>query len=418
MIDRNLIPQDPPVHPAVARILLNERKAFVHKRFPFVVRLNGVSNKTPSNLQLKLDPGSVTTGMALVNHQTGEVVSGAELQHHSRLIKKRMDARRMQRRSRRARKTRYREARFLNRAKPRGWLPPSLMSRVYNTETWVQRLRALAPISGISLENCKFDVQRMQDPEIFGISYQQGALQGYEVREYLLEKFNRTCAYCGAKNVPLQVEHVVPKARGGSDRVSNLTLACEACNKAKGAQPIEEFLKAKPALLRKIKAQLKAPLKDAAAMNATRWEIWRRLTATGLPVECGSGALTKFNRTKQGLSKAHWIDAACGGKSTPVLKNTSLLPLEIKATGHGSRQMCHTNKFGFPKCYRQRSKRKGGFQTGDMVCTAVPSGKLEGFHTGRLVTRARPSFKVGSADGIHPKHIALQQRCDGYAYAS
>jgi 5-methylcytosine-specific restriction endonuclease McrA len=53
-----------------------------------------------------------------------------------------------------------------------------------------------------------------------GVQYQQGTLAGYEVREYLLEKWHRQCAYCGAVNVPLQIEHIVPKAKGGSDRVT------------------------------------------------------------------------------------------------------------------------------------------------------------------------------------------------------
>ena len=56
--------------------------------------------------------------------------------------------------------------------------------------------------------------QLMANPEISGIEYQQGELQGYEVREYLLEKFGRKCAYCGAENVPLEVEHIIPKSRG------------------------------------------------------------------------------------------------------------------------------------------------------------------------------------------------------------
>ena len=233
-----------------------------------------------------------------------------------------------------------------------------------------------------------------------------------------MEKFNRTCVYCGAKNIPLQVEHVIPKAKGGSNRVSNLTLACDSCNKAKGTLSLEEFLQNKPVLLKKIKSQLTRPLKDAAAVNATRWELWRRLTSIGLPVECGSGAMTKFNRTNQGLPKTHWLDAACVGKSTPVLKNTSLIPLQIKASGHGSRQMCRTDKFGFPTRHCLRSKRRGVFQTGDMVCAVVPSGKNKGFHVGRLTTRAKPSFKVSSVDGIHPKYVVLKQRSDGYSYAA
>ncbi len=247
VLDKNLTPQNP-VHPAVARILINERKARIHRAQPFCIRLRSVSKQTAHGLQLKLDPGSRTTGIALVNHKSGEVVWGAELVHHGKLIKQKLDKRVIQRNSRRGRKTRYRPARFLNRTKPKGWLPPSLKHRLYNVMTWVKRLQKLANVTGVSLELNRFDMQAMQNPEISGILYQQGELAGYEMREYLLEKFNRTCVYCGAKNVPLQVEHVVPKAKGGSNRISNLTLACDACNKAKGTLSLEEFLNAKPAL--------------------------------------------------------------------------------------------------------------------------------------------------------------------------
>ena len=108
------------VHPAVVRILLKERKAFVHRRFPFVIRLGVVFNRTMHGLQLKLDPGSVTTGIALVNNQSGVVVWGAELTHRGRLIKKKLDVRRALRKSRRNRNTRYRQPRFLNRTRPNG----------------------------------------------------------------------------------------------------------------------------------------------------------------------------------------------------------------------------------------------------------------------------------------------------------
>jgi len=66
-------------------------------------------------------------------------------------------------------------------------------------------------------------------------------LQGYEVREYLLEKYDRKCVYCGVENVPLQVEHIIPVSRGGSYRVSNLTIACEKCNLKKDNKTAEEF---------------------------------------------------------------------------------------------------------------------------------------------------------------------------------
>jgi len=156
----------------------------------------------------------------------------------------------------------------------------------------------------------------MENPEITGTEYQQGELAGYEVREYLLEKFGRRCVYCGATGVPLQVEHIVPKARGGTNRVSNLTIACAPCNDAKGTQTAEEF--GHPEVQRQeVHRQAKRPLKEAAAVNASRWALYRCLQAIGLPVEVGTGGRTKWNRTQRGLPTSHWLDAACVGASTP-----------------------------------------------------------------------------------------------------
>src|SRR5262249_28351492 len=151
----------------------------------------------------------------------------AELTHRSQQVKVRLDQRRRCRHSRRERKTRYRPPRFANRRRPDGWLPPSLESRLTNVLTWVARLRRYAPVGAISQELVRFDTHLLQQPEISGVAYQQGELAGYEVREYLLEKWQRQCAYCGATGVPLQIEHIVPSSRGGTDRVSNLTLACK-----------------------------------------------------------------------------------------------------------------------------------------------------------------------------------------------
>jgi len=144
------------------------------------------------------------------------------------------------------------------------------------------------------------------------VEYQQGTLAGYEVREYLLEKFNRTCVYCVKRDVPLEVEHIVPKSKGGSDRVSNLTLACVPCNQKKGNQDVKVFLQDKPTVLKKVQSQTKRPLRDAAAINAIRYAIGDVLKKFGLPVSFWSGGRTKYNRTKQGYAKDHWIDAACG----------------------------------------------------------------------------------------------------------
>jgi 5-methylcytosine-specific restriction endonuclease McrA len=410
-----------PTTSARARLLLSAGDAAVFRRYPFTIILK----RPPSDgvihpLRLKLDPGSKTTGIAL-NNEAGLVVFGAELQHRGQEIKNSLESRRALRRGRRNRKTRYRQARFLNRTKPEGWLAPSLEHRVFTTMTWVNKLRRLAPVESLSQELVRFDMQKIENPEIAGVEYQQGTLEGYEVREYLLEKWNCQCSYCDAKDIPLQIEHIHSRAKGGSNRISNLCLACESCNKKKNTDSIEKFLAKDPDRLKKILAQAKAPLKDAAAVNATRWALFEALKATGLPVEVGTGGRTKFNRTKQDLPKAHWIDAACVGTSGASVNIGDVKPLLIRATGHGSRQMCQTDKFGFPKSHRTGIKKQFGFETGDIVRAVVPSGKNAGIYVGRVTVRNRPGFVVTTAAGrieVHAKHLSAIQRRDGYAYSN
>ncbi|SDY49691.1 HNH endonuclease, partial [Allochromatium warmingii] len=321
-----------PCHPARARELLRTGKAALLRRFPLTIILNrAVPDASPAPCQIKLDPGSKTTGIALV--QGEKVVWGGELQHRGALIRKKLASRRASRRLRRSR-LRYRAPRFLNRTRATGWLAPSLQHRIETTMTWVNRLMRFAPVGELTQELVRFDMQKMNNPEIRGTEYQQGELLGFEVREYLLEKWGRTCAYCGAKGVPLEVEHIHPRSKGGSDRVSNLTLACTKCNQKKGNRPVAEFLAKKPDLLKKILAKAKAPLRDAAAVNATRWALFQRLKATGLPVTVGTGGQTKFNRKQLGWDKAHWLDAAAVGAIGSLVLATDR-PLHIVAKGQG-----------------------------------------------------------------------------------
>ncbi|MEM8640568.1 MAG: RNA-guided endonuclease IscB [Cyanobacteria bacterium P01_G01_bin.54] len=407
-----------PCKPGTARRLLSAGKAAVYRRYPFTIILTKVVNETPESCQLKLDPGSKTTGIAIL--KGNQVLWGANLQHRGQAIKASLLSRRQLRRSRRSRKTRYRQPRFLNRTRPNGWLPPSLQHRASTVITWVNRLRRFCAINIVAQELVRFDTQSIQNPEISGAEYQQGELAGYEVREYLLEKWGRECAYCGEKDIPLEIEHIQPQSKGGSNRVSNLTLACRPCNQAKGNQAVADFLSGKPNLLTHILKQSQAPLKDAAAVNSTRWVLFNALKVTGLPVQTGTGGQTKFNRCRLKLPRDHWLDAACVGevKSLELLTSQSL---QIKATGHGTRQMCRTDKLGFPKRYVPRHKFVRGFQTGDIVRADVPKGKKAGTHVGRVAVRSTGSFNIsttnGLVQGINAKYCRKVHRKDGYAYS-
>jgi hypothetical protein len=154
-----------PAHPGRARHLLNRGRASVFRRYPFTIILGeGERAEEPEPVRLKIDPGSKTTGLAVVNDATGQVVWAAELTHRGQQVKARLDQRRACRRSRRQRHTRYRPARFLNRRRRAGWLPPSLESRLSNTLTWVHRLRRWSRVGALSLELVKFDMQQLELP--------------------------------------------------------------------------------------------------------------------------------------------------------------------------------------------------------------------------------------------------------------
>src|SRR5262245_12976477 len=202
-----------PCHPARARALLRAGRAAVFRRFPFTIILKARVGGDVQPVAVKVDPGSQTTGLAVTAEFTGgtTVVWGAEIEHRGQTVRENLLHRRQARRSRRQRQTRYGAPRFNSRTRPAGWLPPSLESRIQNVLTWVERLRRYAPVTALSLELVKFDTQAMENPEISGVEYQQGTLLGYEVREYLLEKFGRKCVYCGKQHVPLEIEHIIPK---------------------------------------------------------------------------------------------------------------------------------------------------------------------------------------------------------------
>ncbi|MGW7364467.1 HNH endonuclease [Streptomyces sp. NPDC054841] len=233
-----------------------------------------------------------------------------------------------------------------------------------------------------------------------------------------------TCAYCGATRVPLNIEHIRPRSHGGSNRISNLTLACVPCNEAKGSTPIKEFLADDPARLAAIRRQAKTPLHDAAAMNATRWQLTDTLKTLGRPVHAWSGGRTKWNRTAMGLSKTHTLDALSLGDLDHENGDTIVrVPRQVcvvKATGRGSYARTTPDRYGFPRLRRPRRKRHYGFATGDLVRATVPTGRWAGTWTGRISVRATGQHSLTTPAGrfnVSYVNLRLLQRGDGYSYA-
>lgn len=424
----NMIP------PARARVLQSKGKAAVFRLYPYVLILcEHIENPVLKEYRLKIDPGSLGTGFAIECGE--EIIFLMELNHRGETIKSDLEARAGYRRSRRSRNLRYRKKRF-NRNKPDGWLAPSLMHRLHTIETWIKRFLRYCPIVEIDIEQVRFDTQALQNPEISGKEYQQGTLFGYEVRQYLLEKWERKCAYCGADKVRLQIEHIVPKSKRGSNRISNLTLACSKCNQTKDNKPIEEFLRHQPDVLKRILSQAKSPLTDAAAVNSTRFAVVKAANKHSSNVRCWTGGRTKFNRFSQNLIKTHSIDAACVGESGANVVFKTHQTLLVACIGHGSRQARRNNASGFPvqsvKVDQQTGKKvvktiepKKNYAhatAGDMVKVILEKSRKHvplGTYTGRVKTPTPKGVEIviqSHRVSVDIKHVQFVHRCDGYAY--
>ena len=259
--------------------LLKTKKAHIVNYEPFTIKLD-YEPKTHiiQPLTLGVDSGAIHSGYSLANEH--REYYNAEIMARDN-ISKNISDKRMYRRNRRSRKTRYRKPRFNNRKnKGKGWIPPSLEQKVNVQVNEIAHLHKYFPINNIIIEVAEFDIQKIKNPDISGKEYQQGTLQGYNIRNYLLEKYHHNC---NQKKGTLTAEEFIRQ-----------TLTPQ-----KAAQKLRQIPKTK---------QL---LKYMAHMNATRWVLYNTIKETYDSVSLTYGYITKYNRIDAGLPKAHHIDAKC-----------------------------------------------------------------------------------------------------------
>lgn len=362
-----------PTTPGKARILLEQNKAKVKQRKPFVIQLRQGTGENKQNITLGINSGYATIGFSAATEKQ-ELIAGEVMLRKN--IKKLIEQKSNYRRTRRA-KLWHRKPRFNNRSISKGWFAPSIQHKLNTHKRFIEKLKKLLPITRTIVEIASFDQQKMQNPEVKGVEYQQGELQGYEVREYLLEKFKRKCAYCGKTNTPLEIEHITPKSRGGSNRVSNLTIACHDCNQKKGSQTAKEF--GYP----NIQAKAKESLKATAFMN-----IVRKKLAEQIDCESTLGYITKCNRIKLNLEKSHCNDAfvIANGNTQERVKE-----LTVTQTRRNKRSI-QMNRKGFkPSIRKQRYK----LQPNDLVKHNNTLCRVKGiFNYGGWVRLANPTGNI------------------------
>lgn len=451
-----------------ARKLIEKGRACVQNYYPFVLVIKDIDARQIENLpeyQIKIDPGGVHTGLAIVRTDTNEFVYGLQLDHRSGEITEALKTRSGARRNRRSRETRYRRPKWGNNQKAKNssaafdsgrgedWLPPSVKSAADNIVSWVRRLQKYMNITSCTFEAVRFDTQGMDDPAIQGQQYQQGSLFGYELREYLLDHYGHVCQYCGgvSGDAILERDHIVPKSKGGSDKLTNATIACHTCNQDKGSKTLSawkaeekaiaegkvkkskkrtELAKARVKGITNVKNGNRTGISNryCAWVNSSRRYVEKKLFAIFGTVECSSGGRTKYNRIRLGYPKDHQYDALCVG-SVPqggYIDRTHGWFLRATATGRGSRlRHVKRTKCGILIKPKQNSKHlpklRFGFVSGDIVKVTNPKGKYKGTFIGRVTTRMTGYFTVRTMDGgkIETKaaNCRLLQHDCGYRFS-
>lgn len=215
-------------HGKVCR-MLKSGMAKVVKKCPFTIQLQYESERNVQPVSLGVDAGSKHIGISATTKTKVLYESDVELRDD---IVKLLATRRQLRRSRRSRKTRYRPVRFDNRKRKEGWLAPSIRQKIGSHLTVVANACKILPINQIIVETASFDIQKIKDPEIQGIEYQQGEqMDFWNIREYVLFRDGHICQCCKgrSKDKILNVHHIESRKTGGN-APNNLITLCETCH--------------------------------------------------------------------------------------------------------------------------------------------------------------------------------------------
>lgn len=301
---------------AKVRVFLKEGRAKVIKRCPFTVQLLYESTNHTQEISLGVDAGSKTIGLSATTKEkelySSEVVLRTD-------IVDLLSTRREMRHSRRSRKTRYRKARFLNRvhSKNKGWLAPSIEHKIQTHLKVVEDVCKILPIAKIVVETASFDIQKIKNPDIGGVEYQQGELLGFaNLREYCFWRDNYICQWCKgkSKNKILHMHHWNYWNGDHSNKPDSVITLCDVCNDSKNHKPEANMLWG-------WKPKITHSYKDAAFMGIMRWAFYNRLKELYANVGITYGYMTKSVRIENNLPKTHYVDARC------ISKNPTARPL-------------------------------------------------------------------------------------------
>lgn len=385
-----------PCSPAKARKLLRAGKAKIAGYRPFTIQLAWQCEGWTQDVTCGIDKGSSITGISCVGN--GVVLLAAEI-HHRGDVKDKMDDRRDRRKSRRGRRW-YRPARFLNRAssKRSGRLPPSIKTNVEEVIRVVGRLPL--PISSLVIEDVQVDIARLNTPELQGSQYQDPTRLDENVRIACLMRDGYRCQHCGQRNRKLEAHHLMFRANGGKDTLTNLLTLCKRCHHQLHEGKIT------------LKVTGVSGHLDQIAQRSMQGKTHLYTTLrTVAPLTTVFGYETSTYRNHRHLPKTHLIDALC--IATLLTAEAVLLPetnsYRIRFRPRQTRKQYHSRpRKGKGRVKYQVNDELQGFRKGDLV-------RVKGAYTKQITSiysngyLAFPRVK-GEPNAARPRNCQVLER--------
>jgi hypothetical protein len=199
-------------------------------------------------------------------------------------------------------------------------------------------LKGIIPVSETIIEVANFDIQKIMNPDIAGVEYQQGNLYEYQnIRSYLMAREHGKCQLCSKdfKDRSSHVHHCQQKSEVGSNRPANLAILHKACHDKLHQQGL--------------KLSQPKSYKPNTFMSIIHKRFYRDIS--GLKVTYGYETFIK--RNELGLEKSHSTDAF-------VIANGSVQDrtkdMQVKQI-HRNNRVLQLNRKGFkPSIKRTKSK--------------------------------------------------------------
>lgn len=374
-----------------AKQLVRAGKAMVVRHTPFVIQLNYTTEEYIPSMALGIDTGYGHVGFSVISEETNkEYYRGILELEANNATKRRIDEKRMYRRNRRNRLW-HRPARWMNRKKPDNWLPPSVL-RLYNAQTGIVRwIGRWFPYTKLRFEIGKFNIQKIENSDIEKTDYQNGNLKGYRnMKSYLLSRESGVCQLCGkpfTENDRIEIHHIIPRSKGGTNRASNLAVLHSECHKRLHKEGLEKSLK-----------------KNKQYKESTFMNIVRKRFRKDFPVaEVTYGYLTAMGRQEYHIEKGHDNDAFVIAGGTDMMQRCE--PVVLGQMRRNNRSLQTNNVKGLKGGRRIRRKRNP-YHKGDLVWIDGKMTMCGGTTNGRIVIGWRKTAKgQNSAITVSAKKI-------------